>query len=131
MKPLLAGIPEADWLESPASVRALINAQQQQIELLRGQLTSLATELENLRERIGRSSRNSSKPLSSDGLGFIRQSGARAVAASGMESRAIPAVGRNCCRSSGWMKWWITTLMPAAAAVSCWTVLIQIPCAIR
>jgi transposase len=65
-----AGIPEADWLETPASVRALINAQQQEIELLRGQLTSLATELANLRERIGRSSRNSSKPPSSDGLGF-------------------------------------------------------------
>ena len=44
-----AGIPEADWLETPASVRALINAQQQEIELLRGQLTSLATELANLR----------------------------------------------------------------------------------
>jgi len=37
---------------------------------LRGQLTSLATELANLRERIGRSSRNSSKPPSSEGLGF-------------------------------------------------------------
>ena len=48
----------------------MLNAQQQEIELLRGQLTSLATELENLRERIGRSSRNSSKPPSSDGLGF-------------------------------------------------------------
>jgi hypothetical protein len=59
MSALLAGIPEADWLETPASVRALINAQQQEIELLRGQLTSLATELANLRERIGRSSRNS------------------------------------------------------------------------
>ncbi len=70
MSALPAGIPEADWLETPASVRALINAQQQEIELLRGQLTSLATELANLRERIGRSSRNSSKPPSSDGLGF-------------------------------------------------------------
>ena len=70
MSALLAGIPEADWLETPASVRALINAQQQEIELLRGQLTSLGTELANLRERIGRSSRNSSKPPSSDGLGF-------------------------------------------------------------
>ena len=54
-----AGIPEADWLETPASVRALINAQQQEIELLRGQLTSLATELANLRERIGRRDRKS------------------------------------------------------------------------
>jgi hypothetical protein len=70
MSALPAGIPEADWLETPASVRALINAQQQEIELLRGQLTTLATELANLRERIGRSSRNPSKPPSSDGKGF-------------------------------------------------------------
>ncbi|MBD2550601.1 IS66 family transposase, partial [Microcystis elabens FACHB-917] len=72
-----AGIPEADWLATPASVRALIlvqqaelQAQQQEIEQLRGQLTALATELASLRERIGRSSRNSSKPPSSDGPGF-------------------------------------------------------------
>jgi len=65
-----AGISEADWETWPAGARELINAQQQEIELLRGQLTSLATELANLRERIGRSSRNSSKPPSSDGLGF-------------------------------------------------------------
>ncbi|QPN69513.1 DUF6444 domain-containing protein [Synechococcus sp. CBW1108] len=70
MSALPAGIPDADWLETSASVRALINAQQQEIELLRGQLTSFATELANLRERIGRSSRNSSKPPSSDGLGL-------------------------------------------------------------
>ena len=70
MSALPAGIPDADWLETPASVRALINAQQQEIEQLRGQLTSLAHELANLREQIGRSSRNSSKPPSSDGLGF-------------------------------------------------------------
>ena len=69
--------PDADWLETPASVRALINAQQQEIPALRQendelrvQLTGHATELANLRERIGRSSRNSSKPPSSDGLGF-------------------------------------------------------------
>ena len=77
MSALPAGIPDADWLETPASVRALINAQQQEIPALRQendelrvQLTGLATELANLRERIGRSSRNSSKPPSSDGLGF-------------------------------------------------------------
>ena len=64
-----AGIPEADWLATPASVRTLILIQQQEIQALRqendelrSQLTSLATELVSLRERIGRSSRNSSKP---------------------------------------------------------------------
>ena len=72
-----AGIPEADWLTTPASVRALILAQQQEIQALRkendelrGQLAGLATELASLREQIGRSSRNSSKPPSSDGPGF-------------------------------------------------------------
>ena len=44
--------------------------QQQEIDLLRGQLTTLATELAELRMRIGRSSPNSSKPTSSDGPGF-------------------------------------------------------------
>ncbi|MEA5424502.1 DUF6444 domain-containing protein, partial [Synechococcus sp. CCY9202] len=41
-----------------------------EMEQLRAQLTALATELASLRERIGRSSRNSSKPPSSDGPGF-------------------------------------------------------------
>jgi transposase len=53
-------------METPACVRALINAQQQEIELMRGQLTVLATQLANLRERIGRSSRSTSIPPSSD-----------------------------------------------------------------
>jgi len=72
-----AGISEADWLATPASVRTLILAQQQEIQALRqendelrGQLTALASELSQLRERIGRSSRNSSRPPSSDGPGF-------------------------------------------------------------
>jgi transposase len=59
------------------SVRTLILAQQKEIQALRkendelrNQLTALATEVANLRERIGRSSRNSSKPPSSDGPGF-------------------------------------------------------------
>jgi transposase len=77
MSPPPAGIPEADWLATPASVRTLILAQQQEIQALRqendelrSQLTALASELAQLRERIGRSSRNSSKPPSSDGPGF-------------------------------------------------------------
>jgi hypothetical protein len=55
-----AGISEADWLATPVAVRALILVQQEEIEQLRAQLTVLATELTSLRERIGRSSRNSS-----------------------------------------------------------------------
>jgi hypothetical protein len=65
-----AGISEADWLATPVAVRALLLAQQEEIEQLRAQFTAFATELANLRERIGRSSRNSSKPPSSGGPGF-------------------------------------------------------------
>jgi transposase len=65
-----AGISEADWLATPAAVRGFLLAQQQEIEELRGQLTALATELARLREQISRSSRNSSRPPSSDGPGF-------------------------------------------------------------
>ena len=65
-----AGISEADWLATPVAVRACILSQQDEIEQLRAQLTALATELASLRERIGRSSRNSYKPPSSDGPGF-------------------------------------------------------------
>ena len=64
------GISEADWLSWPSGARELILSQQQEIELLRAQLTALATELANLREQMGRSSRNSSKPPSSDSPGF-------------------------------------------------------------
>jgi hypothetical protein len=55
-----AGISDADWLSWPAGARALILVQQEENEQLRSQLTALATELASLRERIGRSSRNSS-----------------------------------------------------------------------
>ena len=65
-----AGILDADWLLWPPEARAFILAQQQEIEQLRSQLTALATELAGLREKIGRSSRNSSKPPSSDGPEF-------------------------------------------------------------
>jgi len=72
-----AGISDADWLATPAAVRAFILVQQQEIQALRqandelrAQLTALATELASLREQIGRSSRNSSRPPSSDGPGF-------------------------------------------------------------
>jgi transposase len=65
-----AGISDADWVSWPAGARDLIVAQLEEIEQLRTQLTALATELASLREQIGRSSRNSSKPPSSDGPGF-------------------------------------------------------------
>jgi hypothetical protein len=62
-----AGIPAPDWLSWPAGARQLILVQREEIQALRrendelrAQLTALATELASLRERIGRSSRNSS-----------------------------------------------------------------------
>ena len=90
-----------------------IQGQRLENEQLRAQLTALATELASLRERIGRSSRNSSKPPSSDGPGYRcaegfaykppeRRNGQ--LAASAVGSRAIPALGRGCCRWSGWMR---------------------------
>lgn len=75
-----AGISEADWLSWPASAREFILAQQQEIQALKlenqrlqDQLMVLATELASLRERTGRTSRNSSRPPSSDGPGFQPQ----------------------------------------------------------
>jgi transposase len=72
-----AGISDAVWLSWPAEAREFIldqqgelRAQQEEVEQLRAQLTALATEVASLRERNGRSSRNSSKPPSSDGPGF-------------------------------------------------------------
>ncbi|MCX5946826.1 MAG: DUF6444 domain-containing protein, partial [Cyanobacteria bacterium] len=72
-----AGISEEDWLAWPPGAKEFILDQQEElrahkeeIDQLRAQLTALATELASLRERIGRSSRNSSKPPSSDGPGF-------------------------------------------------------------
>ena len=100
-----AGIPDADWLLWPPEAKAFILAQQQENAELRGQLAVLATELAGLRERIGRSSRNSSKPPSSDGPGLSRRHGVRAVAASAAVSRVILDRGLSCCRLNGWMRW--------------------------
>lgn len=69
-----AGISKADRLVWPTSARALIRTQHEETlalrhenEQLRAQLSAIVTELANLREQIGRSSRNSSTPPSSDG----------------------------------------------------------------
>ena len=140
-----AEIPEADWLATPASLRTLIIAQQQEIQPLRKeddglhvQLTALATELANLREPIGQLAQLhlAARLPSSGGLPpamdpvLSRQHGVRAVAASAAASRAIPGPDQNCCRSSGWMTWW-NTRMPAAVAARCLGERIQIRCAIR
>jgi cell division septum initiation protein DivIVA len=132
------GISEADWSATPVGVRAGFlellqhgQEQQQEIEQLRAQLTALATELASLRERIGRSSRNSSKPPSSDGPGFSLQSGVKAVAASAVASRVIQDPDRSCCRSSGLMRSSSITLRRAVAAAPCSREMIQSHCGIR
>ena len=142
-----AEIPDADWLKTHPSVRALIIANQQVIPALRQenddpriQLTGLATEVANLRERIGRSTRNSSKPHSSDGAGYccaealrpkIHRCVAMALAASAANTQTIPDPFQSCCRSSEWMRWCSITPMPAAVAPPCSKEMIQSLCAIR
>ncbi len=96
-----AGISEADWLATPSAVRSFILGQQQEIEQLRLQLTVLARELAQLRERIGRSSRNSSKPPSSDGPGFkslLKNSVSPLAAAS--DAASTPVVIRDLAGNS-------------------------------
>ncbi len=132
----LAGISEEDWAATPLGVRVgflevlrQLHRQQQENEQLRAQLTALATELATLRERISRTSRNSSKPPSSDSKGFKPPE--EAVAASGAASRAIQDLGRSCCRLSALTRWWSITRTPAAAAAPFWRVTIPTHCGIR
>ena len=56
-----AGIPEADWLATPAGVRTLILVQQQEIQALRQENDELRSQLTALASELA-SSRNSSKP---------------------------------------------------------------------
>jgi hypothetical protein len=107
-----AGISEADWQATPTAVRAFIldqqaelQAQQQEIEQLRGQLAALATELASLRESRSAAARvtRPNRPPAM-GPGLSRRHGARAVAASAALSQVILDQGRSCCRSSGWMR---------------------------
>jgi hypothetical protein len=65
-----SGITDAEWLSWPTEARALILAQRQEIQALCAQLTATAIELASLREQIGRTSPNSSKPALSNGPGF-------------------------------------------------------------
>jgi len=125
------GIPDADWLLWLPETRQFILAQQREIEKLRSQLAAQAIELASLREKIGRSSRNASEPPSSDGPGFSRRHGVRAVAAKVAGSLAIPDRGLSCYESSEWMRWWSATLKPAVDAEPCCKERIQRPCANR
>ena len=58
-----AGISDRDWEATPPAVRALVTQ-------LISQLETLSARVAQLEEQMGRTSRNSSKPPSSDGSGF-------------------------------------------------------------
>ena len=58
-----AGITDRDWAATPPAVKALVMR-------LMDQLEALSARVAQLEEQKGRSSRNSSKPPSSDGAGF-------------------------------------------------------------
>ncbi len=69
-----AGISDADWHSTPESLRDLLvqpQVLQQENEQLRQQLTAQAVRISELEERLGRNSRNSSKPPSCDSAGFM------------------------------------------------------------
>jgi len=86
----------------------------------------MASELASLRERIGRSSRSSSKPSASSGPEFKPPERRKvSIRKRGGQHKAIHAMGMSCCRSSGWTKWWSTTRIPIGAAASCCGVKIQ------
>lgn len=65
-----AGIPEDVWEASHPLMRELVLEQARRIEDLTAQLDALSSRVAQLEEQKGRSSRNSSKPPSSDGKGF-------------------------------------------------------------
>src|SRR5438445_4267689 len=60
------GISAADWSATPAVVRALVQAQQQQLEAQAAQIQLMAARLATLEERLQQTSRTSSRPPSTD-----------------------------------------------------------------
>ncbi len=55
-----------DWEKTPPAVQAVVVSLWQQVQDLRAQVAALQAEVAKLREQVGRNSRNSSKPPSSD-----------------------------------------------------------------
>ena len=130
-----AGITDRDWEATPPAVRALVTQ-------LISQLETLSARVAQLEEQLGRSSRNSSKPPSSDGSGYrcaealratspLPKRRARAPAASAAAKTVIPArAATSFQRSSARMSSPIS-LQPAAVAVRRSVVRIQNRIAIR
>jgi hypothetical protein len=91
----------------------------QENDQLLQQLTALATELANLRERIGRTSRISSQTPSSDGQGFKPLACRKAMGRKRGGQQGDPGSGPELlCRSSAATTCWIATSRPAAAVAT-------------
>ena len=59
-------IAEEDWNRTPPAVQTLVLSLWQQVQTLQTQVETLQVEVTDLRERLGQTSRNSSRPPSSD-----------------------------------------------------------------
>lgn len=64
--PALPVVSEEDWAKTPASVRALVVELSERIARLEARVAEQDREIARLREQLGKNSRNSSKPPSSD-----------------------------------------------------------------
>jgi len=67
----IAGIkvPKADWEATPPSIRTLVLVMSQRLEEQAAQIKQQEERIKELEERLNQSSKNSSKPPSSDGFG--------------------------------------------------------------
>ena len=93
-----AGIPQDVWEASHPLMRELVLEQARRIEELTVQLNALASRVAQLEEQKGRSSRNSSKPPSSDGKGFRSTGGEEKSKGTGRKrggQQGHPGAGRE------------------------------------
>lgn len=68
--PALPEVSDEDWAKTPSSVRALVAALSERIARLEARVAEQDREIARLREQVGKNSRNSSKPPSSDPPGL-------------------------------------------------------------
>ena len=86
---------------------------------LQARIVEQDAEIAELRRQLAASSRNSSKPPSSDGLDKPAPKSLRGRSGRGPGGQPGGRVAR-CARWSGPMRWSSTSRMPAPAAVACW-----------
>lgn len=92
------GIPQDVWEASHPLMRELVLEQARRIDDLTVQLEDLANRVAHLEEQKGRSSRNSSKPPSSDGKGFKAKGGEEKSKGTGRKrggQQGHPGAGRK------------------------------------